>query len=257
MTDREKIMKAAFRLASEKPFDKITLSEIAKEVDMHWSTVRRQFGNKQELKRILSKWQAENDLPQIDTRTQIIEASSNVFSEKGYARATLDEVAKKANLTKGAVYWHFSSKQDLFLALVDRNISHQLKQIPSIIKHILSSNDSVKALSKWFESQFTFVIDDENKQMLMLEFITSSREPIVKNKLNDAFSKILIGTELIVQEMQDKNLISNQIHPKSVSVLIQSIINGVIQTWIINPEQIQKETLVSDISHILWEGIKP
>lgn len=55
------------------------------------------------------------------TRNQIIEAAAEVFAEKGFASATLDEVAKRAGRTKGSIYAHFSSKDDLMMALITQD----------------------------------------------------------------------------------------------------------------------------------------
>jgi TetR/AcrR family acrAB operon transcriptional repressor len=54
------------------------------------------------------------------TRSAVLTAASKVFLERGVARATLEEVAQAAGVTRGAVYWHFRDKLDLFLAISER-----------------------------------------------------------------------------------------------------------------------------------------
>ena len=51
------------------------------------------------------------------TRLQIIEAAREVFHERGVSRTSLEQVAAKAGVTRGAVYWHFKNKADLFFAM--------------------------------------------------------------------------------------------------------------------------------------------
>lgn len=51
------------------------------------------------------------------TRVLILETALEVFYERGYSRATLVDIAKKIDMTKGAIYWHFKSKVDVFLGL--------------------------------------------------------------------------------------------------------------------------------------------
>jgi len=51
------------------------------------------------------------------TRQQIIDAARQVFHECGVSRCTLDKVAKAAGVTRGAVYWHFKDKAELFFAM--------------------------------------------------------------------------------------------------------------------------------------------
>ncbi|HJW24293.1 MAG TPA: TetR family transcriptional regulator [Rhodocyclaceae bacterium] len=51
------------------------------------------------------------------TRKDIIDAARRVFHEHGVARSTLEVIAKEAGVTRGAVYWHFENKADLFFAM--------------------------------------------------------------------------------------------------------------------------------------------
>lgn len=52
-----------------------------------------------------------------ETRSSILHAAELIFYEKGVSNATLEDVAKAAGVTRGAIYWHFSNKTDLFLEL--------------------------------------------------------------------------------------------------------------------------------------------
>jgi AcrR family transcriptional regulator len=54
-----------------------------------------------------------------DTRQRILTAAINVFSRKGYHETRVDEIVAASDTSKGAVYFHFPSKQEIFLGLVD------------------------------------------------------------------------------------------------------------------------------------------
>ncbi len=54
-----------------------------------------------------------------ETRQAILDAAERVFFRKGVANSSLDEVAAAAGVTRGAIYWHFSSKTDLFIGLYE------------------------------------------------------------------------------------------------------------------------------------------
>lgn len=56
--------------------------------------------------------------PEAERRAQILRAARQVFVEKGFLAARVEDIAKRASLSKGAVYFYFSSKRELFLALV-------------------------------------------------------------------------------------------------------------------------------------------
>src|SRR6185503_7151577 len=54
------------------------------------------------------------------TRTRIIDAAEGVFHEKGVAHASLEDIAAAAEVTRGAIYWHFKDKAELFDAMMER-----------------------------------------------------------------------------------------------------------------------------------------
>ena len=62
---------------------------------------------------------SNNTTPERRTRERILEAAVRVFSHKGYYEARVDEIVEESQTSKGAVYFHFPSKEQIFLALVD------------------------------------------------------------------------------------------------------------------------------------------
>ena len=67
---------------------------------------------------MVERWTRERRLEH--TRALLLDAAEEVFAEKGFTPATLDDIAHTAGYTKGAIYKHFAAKEDLFLAVSDR-----------------------------------------------------------------------------------------------------------------------------------------
>ncbi len=61
------------------------------------------------------------------TRSRLLDAAELVFYEKGVSRASLNDIASAAGLTRGAIYWHFKDKGDLFNAMMER-VTSPLKE---------------------------------------------------------------------------------------------------------------------------------
>jgi AcrR family transcriptional regulator len=59
-------------------------------------------------------------LPAAERREQLLDRAAELFSQRGYARATTAELAKAAGVTEPIIYRHFKSKKDLFIALIER-----------------------------------------------------------------------------------------------------------------------------------------
>lgn len=56
----------------------------------------------------------------LETRSRILDAAEHVFFEKGVSRTSLADIAHAAGVTRGAIYWHFENKGDVFTAMFDR-----------------------------------------------------------------------------------------------------------------------------------------
>ena len=67
---------------------------------------------------MVERWTRERRVEH--TRSLLLDAAEEVFAEKGFTPASLDDIARAAGYTKGAIYKHFATKEDLFLAVSDR-----------------------------------------------------------------------------------------------------------------------------------------
>ncbi len=78
------------------------------------------------------------------TRTRILASALALFARKGYEHTTFTDIAARLKMTKGAVYWHFESKQALLLALVDEMLTKFHRQISELLPQ---GEDSFASLS--------------------------------------------------------------------------------------------------------------
>jgi AcrR family transcriptional regulator len=67
------------------------------------------------------------------TRTRLLDAAASVFAEKGFAGATVDQIAGRAGHTVGALYSNFSGKDELFLTLIEDHVAHHLHDVEQIL----------------------------------------------------------------------------------------------------------------------------
>jgi AcrR family transcriptional regulator len=69
---------------------------------------------------------------QARTRERLLAAAAKVFARRGYHRATVDEIATEAGFTIGALYSNFAGKEELFLALADRQVEERVAEVGAI-----------------------------------------------------------------------------------------------------------------------------
>src|ERR687888_2561811 len=66
------------------------------------------------------------------TRKRVLAAAAKVFARRGYHQATVDEIASEAGFTIGALYSNFAGKEELFLALADRQVEERVAEVASM-----------------------------------------------------------------------------------------------------------------------------
>src|SRR5207249_2637158 len=75
-------------------------------------------------------------------------AAAHVFAERGYRGASLDLVAAAAGVTKGAVYWNFESKSDLFFALLEERVDRRARELMGLTEHAPREEETAGAVRR-------------------------------------------------------------------------------------------------------------
>jgi AcrR family transcriptional regulator len=85
-----------------------------------------------------------------DARQELLEAALAVFAERGYRDASVDEIAERAGYSKGAFYWHFSSKDELFWALIEERILKPWQESLRLLESASADEDMAPEANRKF-----------------------------------------------------------------------------------------------------------
>ncbi|MCI0519897.1 MAG: TetR/AcrR family transcriptional regulator [Chloroflexi bacterium] len=78
------------------------------------------------------------------TRDEILEAAAQIFRQKGFHAASMQDIAQAVNLQKASLYHHVTSKQDILLALLDRALDMLIQQIEAILVQPFSADQKLR-----------------------------------------------------------------------------------------------------------------
>lgn len=84
----------------------------------------------------------------IEIRGKIIKAAIDAFSKYGFDRTRMDDVAKTADLSKGTIYLHFKSKEDLFYAICENNLAETKRQISTLF---VKKEEIVSEIERYYD----------------------------------------------------------------------------------------------------------
>lgn len=88
-----------------------------------------------------------------ETRLAVIEGAARVFAEIGYGNASLTDITKRAGVTKGALYFHFTSKRELALAVIEEQHALVLAAGSDIVGSSKPALDKIIGLCRMFGQQ--------------------------------------------------------------------------------------------------------
>jgi AcrR family transcriptional regulator len=88
-------------------------------------------------------------------RDEFLAAALRVFARRGYRSAGVDEIASEAGYSKGALYWHFSGKEDLLLALLEERVDAPMREMVALLESATPERDMSVEASREFARQLS------------------------------------------------------------------------------------------------------
>jgi TetR/AcrR family acrAB operon transcriptional repressor len=254
MDVRERLLTAARSLAAERPLEQLTLAAVARAAGVSWPTARRHLGSKERLQALLAGERSGQGVA--GTRSRLIAGAARVFARRGYGEATLDEVAEEAGLTKGAVYWHFASKSDLYLALLEERVKQEAAALPAAIGEAADSPEPLTGLTRLLERQFALAYAEPDRPRLSLEFLSRSWDPEVRARLSDLNFDAHRRLAEMLGGVQQAGLLASDLDPFVVSVFFSAMIEGLVRYWLIDPERIDPQAWAPVLARLILKGVE-
>ncbi len=105
-------------------------------------------------------------LPRDERRAQLLAAAQEVFVANGYHGAAMDEIAETAHVSKPVLYQHFPSKRELYLALLDSQLSILIGLLLGALNSTTDNDERVQAVMRAY---FRFIASDDQAHRLVFE----------------------------------------------------------------------------------------
>jgi len=158
-------------------------------------------------------------------RYQILDAALEVIVSKGYEGSSMSDIVEKSKLSKGAIYWYYGSKKEVYLALVNHWVHRYSPTLNLIIADDKPASFQLKELFKYFISQYE--TDQKVFKAVAVFWSLASRDNDFKEKFDKVYSEFLALIEKIINkgvESKEFKNIDVKIAALSIMVNIESTI---------------------------------
>jgi len=152
----------------------------------------------------------------IGKKHSILAAATKIFAKEGYDNASVEEIAMQANVAKGTFYYHFKSKEDLFISLISNGTDKLSDQMLEESEKFSSPTDKVGAIVR---SQYKFFSENNDLCRVLLSEIWRF-ESKWKQKYEPKRNKYIYPMEQAIIQGQHSEIFDKDISPKLASVAI-------------------------------------
>lgn len=169
------------------------------------------------------------------TRQDILDAALKIFDRKGFVRSTLNDIAKEAGITRGAIYWHFKDKANLFEALSDDIESASGVRFEDIPWESFLSLDEVREFI--LEYLFRFETDDRFRSFYeVVTYKTEYHEELEPVLAKERTKSRRVKQQLITifQKFQEQGLMRKDLEPGHAAISICAFVLGLIEVWLLD-----------------------
>jgi AcrR family transcriptional regulator len=185
---------------------------------------------------------------QEQTRERVVAAAAKVFARRGYHRATVDEIASEAGFTIGALYSNFAGKEELFLAIADRQVEERVAEVGAIGDAAEGDDPGQDAA----EQLRAFLERDPEWPLLFYEFWSLSvRNPELQGELakrRDAIRDALAETLELVAKRHGFKL---RFPAPVLATAIAASLNGLAFERAADPESLPDEVFAEFVTAVL------
>jgi len=188
-----------------------------------------------------------NRLPRDERRGQLLIAASDVFVDRGYHAAGMDEIADRAGVSKPVLYQHFSSKLELYLAVLARHVENLVSGVRQALR---TTTDNHRRLHAAVGAFFDFVEHDSQGYRLIFEndYVTEPQVAAQVKVATDACTDAVF--DLVAS---DSGLEAHR--ARMIAVGLVSISVDCARYWLNNDRPIAKEDAVEGTVHFAWGGL--
>jgi len=161
-----------------------------------------------------------------DSRDEILKSATNLFAGRGFHETSMSEVAREARVSKALIFWHFKTKEELFLAVLNR----LLEPYAIDFAEEAAALNECDQIWKLVEMYLAFVRDNVSSvRFFIAQLLHGDR---LSDGLNDQVLKIYDGYRSLLTDLvrraQEKDLCGRDFTPEAAAGFLLSALNGTL-----------------------------
>ena len=188
-----------------------------------------------------------------ERKSQILDAAMETFSELGFHKARMSDIAETSGLSKGSLYWYFDSKDSIILNLLEKFFEPELKDLRALITDSRSAEDRLEV---YVDRVSTDMVTMLKWMPLVHDFIALAfRKEQVRKAISRYYKMHLEILLSLIQQGLDAGEFQAD-NAMEASIAIGSILEGTVLLWVYDPSHIDLKYHIKSNINLLLQGLR-
>jgi len=194
----------------------------------------------------------------LETRKNILDTAERVFSERGVSRTSLADIAAAAGLTRGAIYWHFRDKADLFCEMVAR-VTLPMEDAPCQVDHAAAA-DPVASVRTMLVAILRRICEDRQARRVFhivfhkCEYVDEMK-PVWK-RLSEMRAGCLAGMENGLKTAVARGQLPRDLDARRAALALHAFLDGLISRWVMEPDRVPRKREAGHLVDLIMAGLQ-
>jgi AcrR family transcriptional regulator len=190
-----------------------------------------------------------------NTRERLLSAARAVFASSGFHGASVEEIASEAGFSTGALYSNFDGKEDLFLALMEREINEHAREIEQAV----AARSSVAERAAGGARQWMAMIEREPELLLLFtEFWAYGvRDPHVRPKVAARFAEARAMLTKLISDGAREFELELELPAEHLALAIDALADGIARQKLTDPDAVPDELMGEVLAMLFASATRP
>ncbi|BCL78751.1 DNA-binding transcriptional repressor AcrR [Ktedonobacteria bacterium brp13] len=192
------------------------------------------------------------------TRENVLRAALHVFSRQGYTASTLEDIAKEAGVTRGAIYWHFQGKAELYRTLLAQGSQKPFQLLGEISSAGYSPTETLHHLIK----RLLEYIEEDKTFQATIELTLFKSEPGIIDVQGEGLTQKYQGTLAFAQQLEQifhAGIASGEFRAdldiQVTALAFNALINGLLVVWLQSSKTFSLKEVADALAYTYLRGI--
>ena len=193
-----------------------------------------------------------------ETRDELIAAAARLISKRGFHGTSLDAIAEEAGYSRGAVYYNFADKEELFLELLDRRCAERAQDLREVFADVEEGDVDGTARQAGVAAQHALdaMTGDPEWRALYLEFLAhAARDPTFRRRFGRRTHEMRSALEEVVVQRTEGFADALDMEPEQLAVVIDALGTGLWASHMLHGGRAVPPDLFSKALGLIVEGI--